>query len=61
MIGPVPGYIVDSAGKPLIDINQASLYGFGHFIRSTEQLVLDLFGRGLLSARRTPVLVRGCA
>jgi len=30
-------------------LDPASLYGFGHFVRLTEQLILDLFGRGLLS------------
>lgn len=49
MIRPVPGYMVDPAERPLIGLDDASLYGFGHFIRSTEQLILDLFGRGLLS------------
>ncbi len=49
MIRPVPGYMFDQAGKPQIGLDDASLYGFGHFIRSTEQLILDLFGRGLLS------------
>ena len=49
MIRPVPGYMVDTAERPLIGLDDASLYGFGHFIRSTEQLILDLFGRGLLS------------
>ena len=49
MLSPVPGYVVDPAGKPQIEADDASLYGFGHFIRSTEQLILDLFGRGLLS------------
>lgn len=45
----VPGYSVDPAGKPLIGLDDASVYGYGHFIRSTEQLILDLFSRGLLS------------
>jgi 2-oxoisovalerate dehydrogenase E1 component len=45
----VPGYPVDALGKPQIGSDPASLYGFGHFIRTTEQLILELFGRGLLS------------
>lgn len=49
MISPVPGFVNDSFGKPIIHLDDASLYGFGHFIRSTEQLILELFGRGLLS------------
>lgn len=46
---PVHGYQSDSNGKPKIGLDDASLYGFGHFIRTTELLILDLFGRGLLS------------
>jgi 2-oxoisovalerate dehydrogenase E1 component len=49
MISPVPGFLGDLHGKPRIGLDDISLYGFGHFIRSTEQLILDLFGRGLLS------------
>lgn len=39
----------DASGKPRIGLDTESLYAFGHLIRSTEQLILDLFGRGLLS------------
>lgn len=35
--------------KPVIELDELSLYAFAHFIRSTELLLLDLFGRGLLS------------
>jgi len=49
MIGPVSGFAVDPLGKPQIGLDAPSLFGFAHFIRSTEQLILDLFGRGLLS------------
>jgi len=38
-----------STCKPVIELDNASLYGYGHFVRLTEQLILDLFGRGLLS------------
>ncbi len=39
----------DAQGKPVVECDDASLYAFGHLMRSTEQLILDLFGRGLLS------------
>ena len=45
----LPGFSVDVHGKPLIGSSDEALYGFGHFIRSTEELILDLFSRGLLS------------
>lgn len=47
--GRLPGYSRDATGKPQIGMEDASVYGFGHLIRSTELLILDLFGRGLLS------------
>jgi 2-oxoisovalerate dehydrogenase E1 component len=47
--GELPGYVRDTAGKPVIGLDDASVYGFGHLIRSVELLILDLFGRGLLS------------
>ena len=43
------GCTVDSFGKPVIELGAATLYAYGHFIRLTEQLILDLFSRGLLS------------
>jgi 2-oxoisovalerate dehydrogenase E1 component len=39
----------DAFGKPRIGLDNESLYAFGHMVRLTEQLILDLFGRGLLS------------
>jgi len=39
----------EASGKPRIALDSESLYAFGHMIRLTEQLILDLFGRGLLS------------
>jgi len=45
----IPGFERDSHGKPRIGVDDPSLYGFGHLMRQTEQLILDLFGRGLLS------------
>src|SRR5436305_13293371 len=39
----------DAFGRPRIGLDNESLYAFGHMIRLTEQLILDLFGRGLLS------------
>lgn len=43
------GFPVDSLGKPQIGHDDESAFAFGHFVRVTEQLILDLFGRGLLS------------
>ena len=49
MIKDIPGFQRDSLGKPLIELDDASLYAYGHLIRQTEELILDLFSRGLLS------------
>ncbi len=46
---PLPGFDRDAHGKPRIGLDDASLYAFGHLVRSTERLILDLFSRGLLS------------
>lgn len=45
----IPGFDRDPAGKPRIATDDSSLYAYGSFIRQTEQLILELFGRGLLS------------
>src|SRR4029453_8641166 len=45
----LPGIERDDVGKPRLPLDSAILYGFGHLIRSTEQLLLDLFTKGLLS------------
>jgi len=39
----------DAYGKPLLSLEPQTTYGFGHLIRLTEQLLLDLFSKGLLS------------
>src|SRR5262245_32426518 len=39
----------DTCGKPVLPLASESLFAFGHLIRLTEQLILDLFGQGLLS------------
>jgi 2-oxoisovalerate dehydrogenase E1 component len=39
----------DPHGKPVLPLSPEKLYAFGHLIRITEQLILDLFGQGLLS------------
>jgi len=39
----------DAHGKPVLPIDAAAIYGFGHLIRLTEQLLLELFSKGLLS------------
>ncbi len=49
MIKEIPGFQCDSFGKPIIGLDDASLYAYGHLIRRTEELILDLFSRGLLS------------
>lgn len=49
MIKDIPGCAVDAWGKPLIGLDAQSIYAYGHLIRSTEQLILDLFSRGLVS------------
>lgn len=38
-----------ASGKPQIPLGKSELYAYGHLIRGTEQLILDLFGRGLVS------------
>ena len=45
----IPGFDRDSYGKPIIGLEPEALYAYGHLIRSTEQLVLDQFSRGLVS------------
>jgi 2-oxoisovalerate dehydrogenase E1 component len=49
VLADLPGFQRDSEGKPLIGLDPASLYAYGHLIRQTERLILDLFSRGLLS------------
>jgi 2-oxoisovalerate dehydrogenase E1 component len=41
--------VYDQAGRPVVLSDDAAIYAFGSFLRSTERLILDLFGRGLLS------------
>jgi 2-oxoisovalerate dehydrogenase E1 component len=45
----LPGFRRDAHGKPFIGLAADDLYAFGHLIRSTEQLILDQFSRGLVS------------
>jgi len=42
-------FSVDALGKPAIDSSPKALFSYGHLIRETEKLILDLFGRGLVS------------
>ena len=44
-----PIFAVDAFGKPCIGTTPSELFAYGHLIRQTEKLVLDLFGRGLVS------------
>ncbi|KAF0102844.1 MAG: hypothetical protein FD187_793 [bacterium] len=46
---PIPGFTHDAHGKPVIGTSPEALYAYGHLIRSSEQLVLDQFSRGLVS------------
>lgn len=39
----------DRHGKPLLPLEPEPLYAFGNLLRQSEQLLLDLFGKGLLS------------
>jgi 2-oxoisovalerate dehydrogenase E1 component len=51
-VGPpsLPGGIArDLNGKPVLPLQADRLYTFGHLLRETERLLLDLFGKGLLS------------
>ena len=45
----LPGIDRDDQGKPRLPVDAAALYAFGHLIRGTEQLLLELFTKGLLS------------
>jgi 2-oxoisovalerate dehydrogenase E1 component len=49
MLRPLPGFERDTHGRPSIPLDDASCYAYGHLIRRTEQRILDLFGRGLVS------------
>lgn len=44
-----PGHVFDDNRKPVIGLTDEEIYAYGHFIRCTEELILDLFSRGLLS------------
>lgn len=45
----LPGYERSGDGRPLIALSAESLFGYGHLIRMTEELILDLFTKGLVS------------
>ena len=45
----IPGFETDAYGKPLIPLDAERLFAFGHLLRTSEQTLLSLFGRGLLS------------
>ena len=45
----LPGVERDQYGKPLLPLEPSTLYAYGHLIRCTEQLLLELFTQGLLS------------
>ncbi len=48
-VGNPPGIEFDAHGKPFLPLQAETVYRFGHLIRLTEQLLLDLFSQGLLS------------
>jgi 2-oxoisovalerate dehydrogenase E1 component len=47
--GALPGVGRDRYGKPVLPLEPPTLYAYGHLIRCTEQLLLELFTQGLLS------------
>jgi len=49
MLRPLPGFERDTHGRPRIPLDDASCFAFGHLIRRTEQRILELFGKGLVS------------
>jgi len=49
MLRSIPGFDRAPDGRPQIDLQDASIFAYGHLIRRTEQRILDLFGRGLVS------------
>ncbi len=49
MLRPIPGFDRAPSGRPRIDLQDASVFAYGHLIRRTEQRILELFGRGLVS------------
>jgi 2-oxoisovalerate dehydrogenase E1 component len=42
-------FSVDAVGKPRIGKSSKELFAFGYLVRETEKLILELFGRGLVS------------
>jgi 2-oxoisovalerate dehydrogenase E1 component len=46
---PAGGFASDKNSKPIIPLDPAAVYAFGHLIRSAEEILLDLFGQGQLS------------
>jgi 2-oxoisovalerate dehydrogenase E1 component len=49
LLSDIPGFQRDLFGKPKIGLDDSSVYAYGNLIRGTEELILDLFSRGLLS------------
>ncbi|MDP3537333.1 MAG: thiamine pyrophosphate-dependent enzyme [Azonexus sp.] len=44
-----PIFSIDTFGKPSIGKTPEALFAYGHLIREAEKLILELFGRGLVS------------
>jgi len=45
----LPGFCRDQNGKPIIGLDDESIYAWGDLVRRTESLILSLFSKGLLS------------
>src|SRR5438093_431746 len=45
----LPGIERDPDRKPILPLRPQTLYAFGHLIRLSEELLLELFSKGLLS------------
>jgi len=49
LLKALTGFESDTNGKPIIGLDDASLFAYGQLLRQTETLILDMFSRGLLS------------
>lgn len=49
LLKELAGFDSDANGKPIIGLDDVSLFGYGQLLRQTESLILDMFSRGLLS------------
>src|SRR6218665_1282022 len=49
LLKTLTGFESDTNGKPIIGLDDASLFAYGPLLPQTETLILDMFSRGLLS------------